>query len=400
MFWLWAACADPAIGSKSLEDAILGHSRVATSSAKSLDGAEIPGREKGPTPLVDDDEDKKESSHGKVVKDHGEGSSDDEGSPVPVDPLRTLSRFFSSECIQECEGGPDFDEEDSFLALFETPHFLVSPLHGSSPARRRSAITPFAEDIEKLHGFALPSMVGRTIFSHSPRQELPTTGYELRWNVDDPEVTGLYRIQVTVVRELNLFPYNVKGRSIEVHQDGQRIEIARLTCYRFRPTLLRTSTDHWQTKFPVVARFLHYVTEHESLPGPFSQYNTRYGVHPISQVLLDDLFVHPDFRGGGLGLSLVDFASRKVGDALTSIFLGLPLRKTTPSLLVCDDSRDEQDEDKDDHDHRSMSTLEQYFALLGFEAIHADYMARVNRAMIEEASPRAPVLDVSQQQLG
>jgi hypothetical protein len=142
---------------------------------------------------------------------------------------------------------------------------------------------------------------------------------------------------------------------------------------------------------------LQYVTEHESLPGPFSQYHPPYGVHSVSQVLLEDLFVHEDYRGGGLGLSLVDFAARKVGDALTSVFLALPRRETTVSLLVCDDSRDEQDEDHDKFDHQSMSVLEQYFTLLGFESIHTNYMARVNRVMIEEASPQAPVLDASQQ---
>ena len=307
------------------------------------------------------------------VKKQGDTSSSSSRTPLPAATLHTISQLWHNECGQECEGEPALGgEEDSFLKFYETPHFLAADW---SPPRIRTGVwTATTKEPVETEGTPepspLPCLKDLTICVHQPRQLLPSDGYDIKWQVDEPLVTGLFRMRATVVREFTLAQYDIHGQPIEVHQDGQRLEIARLTCYRFRPRLLRTCTEDWQTKYPAVATFLECIPENEQ------EVHQPFGVHSVSQLLLEDLHVHPDFRGGGLGLSLLDHASRRVGDALTSVVLGLPAREKLR---------------RRDSDDRSI--LEHYFGLLGFESMHANYMARVNRVMLEEASPLAPVLD-------
>ena len=374
------------------------------------------------------------------ITDGTRGSNSDDTTPLPAEPLGTFSQFFHTQCVQECAqaaAGDDDDEDDSFLAVFDNPNLVA--------AGHRAGVAAGWPDHAHHHHHPQASsprpLKGLTIRVHAPRQVLPSTGYEVQWQVDPPQFTGLYRVRATVVRERFEAQYpcsEIPGvPTIEVHQEGERMEIARLVCYRIRSRTLRQQYDtSWQTKYPAVARFLQAVGDNAALEEDeslalSSYYYPRGMVQSVSQLLLEDLYVHPEYRGGGLGLSLVDHACRKVGDALASIVLGLPPQqqqqeqeKHESSLLDAhallnhhaphdeplvvasrddeneeeeeDEDHDDEDEDDEDEDTVNPSTtrLEHYFGLLGFVHIHQDYMARAaGRVLLEEACPSAPVLD-------
>ena len=341
------------------------------------------------------------------------GSSDT--TPLPAEPLGTFSHFFQTQCVQECADGAGvgFDEEDdSFLAVFQNPDFVAADRAGFEPWHENVVAAANAQEQNQQRR----SMKGLTVRVHSPRQILPSSGYEVQWQVDPPQFTGLYRVQATVVRERfeAQYPCSETGVTIEVHQEGERIEVARLTCYRMRPRLLRQHYDtSWQQKYPAVAKFLQAVPD--SPDAVESYYQPRGMVQSVSQLLLEDLYVHPEYRGGGLGLSLVDHACRKVGDALASIVLGLPpqqpshdheehaphdeafheMEKQLKQQHGCQEDEEDDDEDEDeDTVNPGATTLEHYFGLLGFVHIHQDYMAQaMGRVLLEEACPSAPNLD-------
>ena len=329
------------------------------------------------------------------------GGSSDEVTPTPAEPLGTFSHFFHSQCVQECaDGAGDLaDEDGSFLAVFDNQNFVAADRYEGA-----------AYDLDDPQpAAARRSLKGLTVRVHAPRQILPTTGYEVQWQVDPPQFTGLYRVQAKVVRERFETQYacSETGRPIEVHQEGERLEVARLTCYRMRPRILRQHYDtSWKQRYPQVAKFLQTVPE-----GPIveSYYQPRGMIQSVTQLLLEDLYVHPDYRGGGLGLSLLDHACRKVGDALASIVLGLPSPQPSSRCemeaaphdepqRVESRNQDEDDDQEDDDDEETVNpearALEHYFGLLGFVHIHQDYMARaMGRVLLEEACPCAPQLD-------
>ena len=363
---------------------------------------------------------------------HQSSSHSDDPTPLPAEPLHTFSRFFQTECVQECaDANPDEDEDDSFLAVFHNPHFIAADRYERWPPQRRRSHFDLAEDDDEEddvdeNGNAVPrtrrtTLEGMTLRVHRARQSLPTSGYEVQWHVDPPQYTGLYRVQATVVRDRFETQYacSETGRPIEVHQEGERIEVARLVCFRLRPRVLQRQSDaSWQQQYPPVARFLqtcpdgaqieeYTYYDYNPYRHPHSYYTTRRGtVQPVSQLLLHDLYVHPDFRGGGLGLSLLDYACRKVGDTLALVVLGLPAAPPRMDPGPHDEPHeqdDRTDSGKDDNvvddDDDETTNLEHYFGLLGFVSIHQNYMARASsRILLEEACPTAPVLDPARQE--
>mmetsp|Transcript_10218 Transcript_10218/g.20679 ORF Transcript_10218/g.20679 Transcript_10218/m.20679 type:complete len:402 (+) Transcript_10218:286-1491(+) len=296
------------------------------------------------------------------------GSDSDDPTPEPALPLTgPFSSLWPAQCVlQECADAGEDEQEDSFIAVFANPHFIAADRGGFEEL-------PQGQDEPRTQPRS--TLKGMTIRVHAPRQRLPELDYEVRWQVGPPEFPGLVRVQGSVVRERFEAQYacSETGRPIEVHQEGERVEVARVTCYRLRPRILQQHHDMtWQEKYPSVARFLEAVPNGPEID---SYYQPRGTVQAVSQLLLEDLYVHPEFRGGGLGLSLLDHASRKVGEVLASVVLGLPPDHQTPD-----------DEDK--------NTLEHYFALLGYKRIHPHYLARtVRRVLLEEACPTAPILD-------
>ena len=296
------------------------------------------------------------------------GSESDDPTPTPAEPLtRAFSKLWPADCVlNECVEVGEDEHDDSFFAVFANPHFVAADRGGYEEWPEGSTEAPTKPR---------NSLKGMTIRVHAPRQKLPETDYVIRWQVDPHQFSGLVRVQGTVVRERFEAQYECSetGSPIEVHQEGERVEVARVTCYRLRPRILQQNQDtSWRQKYPAVNRFLQAVPDG---PKVDSYYQPRGTVQSVSQLLLEDLYVDPDYRGGGLGLSLLDHASRKVGDVLASVVLGLPPGRQAP-------------DDEDDN------TLQHYFGLLGFQSIHPDYLARTGgHCLLEEACPAAPVLD-------
>lgn len=347
-------------------------------------------------------------------------SRSDDISPVPAEPpalVATLSALFPTECVRECAEANELEEDDSFIAVFENPHYMA--MHGGHNMmmmeqqeqlqQQQEAAAALARTTTGDHKAAplqARSMKGMTICVHAPRQVLPPGGYEIQWQVDPPEFTGLYRVQATVVREIvqRQVACSETGQPIEIHQDGERVQVARLTAYRFRPRILRQQWNTaWQKKYPAVHTFLNAVPEESDIwsldqhqQHPPYYYHRHNMIHSVSQVLMEDLYVHPDFRGGGLGLSLLHHASRKVGDALACTILGLPAQTAAREAL-----RNNIPHDEDVHGNDYLppppqdATLTEYFGLLGYVPIHERYLARplCSRPLLEEACPKAPNLE-------
>lgn len=339
---------------------------------------------------------------------NGSTNQSDEDTPEAVEPVplaATFSALFGTECVRECADPGDPDEDDSFVAVFDNPHFRVlnqQQLDDPNNNQQKKDVQAAAGSLEDLR--QARTMKGMTICVHSPRLRLPEKGYETQWEVDPPLFTGIYRLQVSILRDRfnTQYPCSETGEPIEVHQEGERLEVARLTCYRFRPKILRQQWNpSWPQKYPSVARFLDAVPEDPEILVVKHEAYQRHMIHSVSQVLLEDLYVHPDYRGGGLGLSLLDYASRKVGDALACTIIGLPSSSShTPRRPPS--PHDEQDEAElhhdDDRPPPQETTLQDYFGLLGYVPIHERYMARpMAHVMLEEACPLAPNLDPSHQ---
>ena len=296
--------------------------------------------------------------------------SDSDDTPEPALPL--TSNIWPTECvIHECADADEDEQEDSFLAVFANPHFVAAD---------RGEFEECPPNQDEAPNQPRSTLKGMTIRVHAPRQRLPESDYEVQWQADPSEFPGLVRVQASVVRERFEAQYacSETGRPIEVHQEGERIEVARVTCYRLRPRALQQHHNTtWQEKYPSVARFLEAMVDG---PKVDSYYRPRRTVQSVSQLLLEDLYVHPEYRGGGLGLSLLDHASRKVGEVLASVVLGLPQGFQAP---------DDEDDNK----------LEHYFGLLGYRSIHPHYLARsVGYIMLEESCPTAPILDPSRRE--
>jgi GNAT superfamily N-acetyltransferase len=226
------------------------------------------------------------------------------------------------------------------------------------------------------------------IHVHAPRKSLPTAGYDIQWKVDPPHPSGLVRAQARVMLDLHQSAYacSETGAPIEFHQEGERLEIARITCVRLKPQQLqRASHTSWRAQYPAVAQYLSAVVS----PDDDNHGHAPTRFHALQHLLISDLHVHADYRGGGLGLALLDHATRRVGDPLAWTVLALPAHTAAATTPPSPPVRP-PDEPSD--------SLQRYFGLLGFApTAHARYMARAiaHRVLLAEASPRAPELDVT-----
>jgi hypothetical protein len=338
-----------------------------------------------------------------------ESSKSDDDSPLAAAPsalgLAFQSFFQPADCVQQCAEAAEDDDDDSFLAVFDSPQLGRSGAVHADPHR---AWPHEAAAADPMAAVLIPpprQKKGMIIHVHAPRKSLPTEGYDIQWKVDPPHPSGLVRAQARVMLERHSSAYacSETGASIEFDQDGERLEIARITCVRLKPQQLqRNSNTSWRAQYPAVAQYLSAVVSPDD-----DNNNGHARFHALQHLLISDLHVHADYRGGGLGLSLLDLATRRVGDPLAWTVLalpdhtaaaplephGTPMAGTPPPSLppVRHSPHDEPPSEADD-------SLQRYFGLLGFApTVHDRYMARAiaRRVLLAEASPRAPELGVT-----
>jgi ribosomal protein S18 acetylase RimI-like enzyme len=321
-----------------------------------------------------------------------------------------FSTLFQPDCVQQCAEVAE-DDDDSFLAVFDSPQVAG----GRSGAVHADPHRPWHHTAEGGDPLATPAVIippppqkkGMVIHVHAPRKSLPTTGYDIQWKVDAPHPSGLVRAQARVMLERHESEYacSETGRSIEFHQDGERLEVARITCIRLKPQQLqRSSNTSWRAQYPAVAQYLSTINPPDTVGsvaassgvGPPSA--ARF--HALQHLLISDLHVHADYRGGGLGLSLLDHATRRAGDPLAWTVLTLPDALPHPHATQMGSTPPPSPQHVRHYPHDEPSdsdTLQRYFGLLGFAPIHERYMARAiaHRVLLPEASPMAPALGVT-----